>query len=77
MRSNSQSHRTFTTKFRAEVVCEFAVRAGPGRALPFERPGTAGVEAADPPAGGCGLELTRFEAVLTGAAQDASCLAVT
>jgi transcriptional regulator with XRE-family HTH domain len=74
--NSSPSHGTFTAKFRAEVVCEFAWRAGPGRALPFERPGAADGETADPPSGGCGLELTCFEAVLTGDAQDASCLAV-
>jgi transcriptional regulator with XRE-family HTH domain len=72
MENNSRSHRTFTTKFRAEVVCEFAVRAGPGQALPSERSEAATDETADPPSSGCGLELARIEAVLTGDAQDAS-----
>jgi hypothetical protein len=36
--SKSWRHRSFTTEFRVEVVCEFAIRVGPGQAQPFERP---------------------------------------
>jgi transcriptional regulator with XRE-family HTH domain len=36
--SRSWRHRLFTTEFRVEVVCEFAVQAGAGQARPSERP---------------------------------------
>jgi DNA-binding XRE family transcriptional regulator len=75
--NNSRSHGTFTMRFRADVICEFAVRAGPGWALPFDRQGTADTETVDPPSGGCGLELAYIEAVGIGDPQDASCPAVT
>ena len=61
---NSRRHRSFTTKFRAEVVCESAARADPGQAQP-ERPGVADGETPDLPSSGRRLELARIEAVLT------------
>ena len=73
---NSRRHRSFTTKFRAEVVCESAARADPGQAQP-ERPGVADGETPDLPSSGRRLELARIEAVLTRDAQDLTCLTVT
>jgi transcriptional regulator with XRE-family HTH domain len=89
--SNSWRNRSFTTGFRVEVVCEFAVRMGPGQARPFERPVMADDEllkASQSPAQAqlsdddsafsrCETELARIEAVLTGDARDAFCLEVT
>jgi transcriptional regulator with XRE-family HTH domain len=89
--SKSWRRRSFTTEFRVEVVCEFAVRTGPGQARPFERPVMADDEmlkASQSPTQAqlpdddsafsrCETGLARIDAVLTGDAQDAFCLEVT
>jgi transcriptional regulator with XRE-family HTH domain len=82
---------SFTTEFRVEAVCEFAVRTSPGQARPFKRPVMADNEMLkssqsatrahlpddDSPFSRCETELTRIEAVPTDDAQDGFCLEVT
>jgi transcriptional regulator with XRE-family HTH domain len=89
--SKTWRRRSFTTEFRVEAVCEFAVRTSPGQARPFERPVMADDEMLkssqsatqahlpddDSAFSRCEPELTRIEAVLTGDAQHAVYLEVT
>lgn len=89
--SKSCRHRSFTTEFRVEVVCEFAVRVGPGQARPFkrrvmaddemlkssQRPTQAQLPDDDSAFSRWEPELARIEAVVTGDAQVPVCLEVT
>jgi transcriptional regulator with XRE-family HTH domain len=89
--NKSWRHRSFTTEFKIEVVCKFAVRAGPGQARPFEQPPIADddmLKSSQSPTqaqlldddsafSSCEPELARIKAVLTGDAKDTVCLEVT